>query len=613
MTSSSSLYGSTPQTGNISSSNLTTLYSGNATPVANGNLVVPGTLTVNGCAILTNCSSFSLLPTNAETILFGGQATSMSIGASSGVTTINNQLATANYTFPVADGVNGQVLVTDGAGTISFAAASTVGKTYSIDASTTTGGANFNLVSSDPTTDTIKFAEGSGMSIVRTDANTITFSNTSPGTTYTQDASSTTGGANLNLRGSDSSVDPVKFASGTNITVTATDANTITISTTADNIPDGTARGQVLYWDGSAWTASSNIRSSASANRLISTYENSTAGTNNAMFLRKDYGATAYSSANNDGVGLGYGITSDGQGLSSYGVVSFEYSATAPQFVVASSLDNFATAGTPILIVDSTEAAVAGNLDVRGGNITNTTGDLSISPDTGNALDLSTDGLTPTTITRNTNTTNANVRSLALDVQSSGTPTVGFGNSIEFNLETAPSVTTSAGYISVTSTDLTSGSEDFKISFGLMENGATTAEKAYLDSAGNFYADARLSATAVDLRNVSNNITASMDVTGPFTTSATTPNQAVAVVADAATYRSVKFQVQVTSGTAYQALEIMVIHDGTTAYLNTYGDVRTGANLSTFDADISGGNIRLLATPVNAVTVYNTLVSAIAV
>ena len=37
----------------------------------------------------------------------------MTIGSSSGTTTINNQLATANYTFPVADGVAGQVLVTD--------------------------------------------------------------------------------------------------------------------------------------------------------------------------------------------------------------------------------------------------------------------------------------------------------------------------------------------------------------------------------------------------------------------------------------------------------------------------------------------------------------------
>jgi hypothetical protein len=41
---------------------------------------------------------------------------------------------------------------------------------------------------------------------------------------------STTGGANLQLNGTDLSVDTIKFASSTNITVTRTDANTITLS-----------------------------------------------------------------------------------------------------------------------------------------------------------------------------------------------------------------------------------------------------------------------------------------------------------------------------------------------------------------------------------------------
>jgi hypothetical protein len=70
---------------------------------------------------------------------------------------------------------------------------------------------------------------------------------------------------------------------------------------------------------------------------------------------------------------------------------------------------------------------------------------------------------------------------------------------------------------------------------------------------------------------------------------------------------------QITSGTEYQVVEIMIIHDGTTAYLNTYSDVKTGANLSTFDADISGGFIRLLVTPTNAVTTYKGAVIGIQV
>ena len=88
-----------------------------------------------------------------------------------------------------------------------------------------------------------------------------------------------------------------------------------------------------------------------------------------------------------------------------------------------------------------------------------------------------------------------------------------------------------------------------------------------------------------------------------LTTSATTANQIITT--DSATlYRSVSYNVQVTSATAYQFCSISVIHDGTTAYIVEYGDIATGAILASFDADISGGNIRLLTTPVNAATTY---------
>jgi hypothetical protein len=68
-----------------------------------------------------------------------------------------------------------------------------------------------------------------------------------------------------------------------------------------------------------------------------------------------------------------------------------------------------------------------------------------------------------------------------------------------------------------------------------------------------------------------------------------------------ATHRSAKFTVQVTctSGTdinQYQTSEILMIHDGTTATLTDYAVIRTGNNLVTFTADVSGGNARLLAT-----------------
>ncbi|CAB4169231.1 hypothetical protein UFOVP1516_69 [uncultured Caudovirales phage] len=88
-----------------------------------------------------------------------------------------------------------------------------------------------------------------------------------------------------------------------------------------------------------------------------------------------------------------------------------------------------------------------------------------------------------------------------------------------------------------------------------------------------------------------------------LTTSTTAASQIVDTNSSTA-YRSVKYVVQITSGTAYQCSNINLIHDGTTAYMDEFGIISTGANLATFDADINTGNLRLLVTPVNAVTVF---------
>jgi hypothetical protein len=66
------------------------------------------------------------------------------------------------------------------------------------------------------------------------------------------------------------------------------------------------------------------------------------------------------------------------------------------------------------------------------------------------------------------------------------------------------------------------------------------------------------------------------------------------------TYRSAKYQAQMTAGTNYQAIELLLIHDGTTANLVQYADVVTSTSLGTFDASITTGVLRLLFTPATA-------------
>ena len=96
-----------------------------------------------------------------------------------------------------------------------------------------------------------------------------------------------------------------------------------------------------------------------------------------------------------------------------------------------------------------------------------------------------------------------------------------------------------------------------------------------------------------------------------ITTSTTSANQVVDSNA-IASVRTVKYLVQITSGSSYQTSEILVIHDGASAYLSEFGTVTTLSILASFDADISSNQLRLLVTPVNAastIKVIKTLVT----
>ena len=111
--------------------------------------------------------------------------------------------------------------------------ATSIGATYSISAETTTGGAHLRLTGSNATTDNVKFANGTGITLTRTDADTITVATTvvDTNTTYTLSAESTSAAdCFISLNGSDATADLVRLNSGTGITVEKTDANTITIS-----------------------------------------------------------------------------------------------------------------------------------------------------------------------------------------------------------------------------------------------------------------------------------------------------------------------------------------------------------------------------------------------
>ena len=79
-------------------------------------------------------------------------------------------------------------------------------------------------------------------------------------------------------------------------------------------------------------------------------------------------------------------------------------------------------------------------------------------------------------------------------------------------------------------------------------------------------------------------------------------------------YGGAKFIVTATQGSKRQITELLVTHDGSTAIATEYGTIATDSDLATFDVNIQGNNVRLLATGTSATTttykVVETLIEA---
>lgn len=118
-------------------------------------------------------------------------------------------------------------------------------------------------VTVDTTKDTLVVHDGTtvgGHELARADLSNVTLPT---GVTYSVSAETATGGVNIRLTGSNAVTDDVKLAAGTNVTLTRTDANTITIAAAgggASNLDSLTdvvittpSNGQVLKYNGTNW------------------------------------------------------------------------------------------------------------------------------------------------------------------------------------------------------------------------------------------------------------------------------------------------------------------------------------------------------------------------
>lgn len=66
-----------------------------------------------------------------------------------------------------------------------------------------------------------------------------------------------------------------------------------------------------------------------------------------------------------------------------------------------------------------------------------------------------------------------------------------------------------------------------------------------------------------------------------------------------ADFRAARYVVAMSEGSDFHSTEIVLVHDGSAVTLTQYGTLKS-KSLATFDADISGSNLRLLATPASS-------------
>lgn len=149
------------------------------------------------------------------------------------------------------------------------------------------------------------------------------------------------------------------------------------------------------------------------------------------------------------------------------------------------------------------------------------------------------------------------------------------------------------------------------LAFGIANNALTIAQQAS-DNANTALLSYNTANNALiaaqQASNLANNAMQTLQygkfLSNSVSTSANTANQILDLFSTS-TYRSAKYQIQITSGSDYQVSEISLVHNGSDVFMTEYGLVCTNSSLADYTADVSGSNVRLLISPINNINTIN--------
>lgn len=325
--------------------------------------------------------------------------------AGTGITITNGQVATTITQYTNTD-ARGAVSATDAGGDGSFSYDSGTGV--------------FTYTGPGTTDYRAAFSAGTGITITSgVIASTVTDTNT----TYAISAETATGGVNLRLTGSDSSTDNVKLAEGSNITITRTDADTITIASTGsggmqDLIDDTTPQlGGDLDVNGKKIVSVSNgniviapngsgsiVLNEAGTAATLARRTASTGTISNAIIAQRNFTADTLSNMDGHAATIAFGLRDSALATSTFTRLGGEYSTTGDHaFFFETSTNNFTAAtrigmwaannlvlGTPststtqnLTTIDTQDLVLSTNFGTNSGTITiqdGADGDITVVP-----------------------------------------------------------------------------------------------------------------------------------------------------------------------------------------------------------------------------------------